>query len=213
MTTTDSSKPRGKQGYHHGNLREDLMRAALEIIHESGAAALSLRDAARRAGVSHAAPYRHFKGKGVLLAALAVESFHGLVDALERAKAACGDDVVARLRAGGLAYVRYAVRHPSRFRLMFGPDRELIDDKAAAAEVAAAGQAAYRQLYDSIADCQRAGVIRPDPTDSIAQPAWALMHGLAALLVDRRIEAADDAALEALVGHSQRILYEGMRSG
>src|SRR4051812_36803257 len=96
--------------YHHGNLRPALLRAASKTLEKEGAGALSLRDLARRAGVSHNAPYRHFRDRDSLLAAIATEGFRQLGDAL-------------RGRAGkemGAAYVRFALEHPQQFRLMFG---------------------------------------------------------------------------------------------
>src|SRR2546430_6260512 len=97
--------------YHHGDLRRTLIDAALRIVEQVGPGALSLRELARHAGVSHAAPYRHFASREALLAALAAEGFRGL-GAEMAALASDGGDPLARFAALGLAYVRYAVAHP-----------------------------------------------------------------------------------------------------
>src|SRR5262249_49721298 len=142
--------------YHHGDLRRTLLDAAIAIVKEAGAGALSLRELARAAGVSHAAPYRHFPSREALLAALATEGFLGLGAARE-ARAAGVTDPVARLTALGVGYVRYAVDHPGHFRVMFSRDlHEGIEDPA----LAAAGEPTLRALVDAVAAAQAAGVVR-----------------------------------------------------
>jgi AcrR family transcriptional regulator len=106
--------------YHHGNLRRVLLDGALAAIAEKGAADLSLRDVARRAGVSHAAPAHHFADKRGLLTAIAVEGFDGLTEATF---AAAGDHV-----AGGLAWIRWALEHPAHYEVMFSPGLLRLDD-------------------------------------------------------------------------------------
>lgn len=121
--------------YHHGNLRRVLIDCALAAIAERGAANLSLRDVARRAGVSHAAPAHHFGDKQGLLTAIAVEGFDGLTQATA---AAAGDHV-----AGGLAWIRWALDHPAHYEVMFSPrllrpdDPELVRARTAGAGVLA----------------------------------------------------------------------------
>src|SRR3954451_21225511 len=100
--------------YHHGNLRRVLIDKALEAIADDGVAALSLRDVARRAGVSHAAPAHHFGDKAGVLTAIATEGFELLAGAT---RAASGD-----LLDRGLAYIRFAVEHPAHYEVMFRPD-------------------------------------------------------------------------------------------
>src|SRR3989337_63135 len=100
--------------YHHGGLRAELVQTAGEMLEKQGLKSLSLREVARRAGVSHNAPYRHFPDRESLLAALAMEGFAKLGRALQEAGSAGG------LRARGQAYLRFALQNPQRFRLMFG---------------------------------------------------------------------------------------------
>lgn len=107
------SRMTGTRGYHHGDLPRALLDAAVEVIAESGPAALSLRDLARRAGVSHAAPAHHFGDKAGLLTALAVQGFDLLADALRGAE---------DLLSAGVAYVDFAVGHRAHFDVMFRPD-------------------------------------------------------------------------------------------
>lgn len=109
-----STSRRATRTYHHGDLRASILRAAAELLEKRGVAALSLRDAARRAGVSHNAPYRHFSNRGALLAALAAGGFERLREDLAAAEHEGG------LRARGEAYIRFALAHPQLFRLMFG---------------------------------------------------------------------------------------------
>ncbi len=108
--------------YHHGDLRRVLLSTAAEAIAESGPAALSLRELARRAGVSHAAPAHHFGDKAGLLTALATQGFDLLADALRQA----GDDLLDT----GVAYVGFAVRHRAHFDVMFRPELYRADDRS-----------------------------------------------------------------------------------
>ena len=151
--------------YHHGDLRAALLQAAGELLEEQGLAGLSLREAARRAGVSHNAPYRHFPDRNALLTALAAEGFRLLEEAME-GKAS---------RERGEAYVRFALAHPNRFRLMFGGQIEIGKN----AELRAAASRTYEGLVAAFG-------ARQDVTDpeTAAAAAWALTHGLAHLLLD-----------------------------
>jgi len=154
--------------YHHGDLRTEILRAAGNIVEAQGGAGLSLREAARRAGVSHNAPYRHFADRDALLAALAAEGFAALDRALALA-AAQGP------RARGEAYVRFALEHPQRFRLMFDGTLRL-DAHPALREAAARTYQGLVRAFEPLAGAQGA------PTAAAA--AWALVHGLAQLLLD-----------------------------
>src|SRR3954464_1315173 len=111
-------KPR--DAYQHGDLRHALIQAGLKLLAEGGAGELSLRAAAELAGVSHAAPYRHFRDKNALVAAIGEEGFRLLTRAMRQEIAAADPgDVLARLRASGRGYVLFAVRHPAYFRTIF----------------------------------------------------------------------------------------------
>jgi AcrR family transcriptional regulator len=146
--------------YHHGDLRRALLTAAAEVIAESGPAALSLRDLARRAGVSHAAPAHHFGDKKGLLTALATEGFTALADALAESWAQDGSFLEL-----GVTYVRYGVTHRAHFEVMFRPDLYHEDDAA----LAAARQRAANALSAGVDDrgAELAG--------------WSIAHGFATL--------------------------------
>jgi AcrR family transcriptional regulator len=174
-----------RASYHHGNLRRALLDAALDLIAGVGPGGFTLREAARTAGVTHAAPYRHFASKQDLLAAVAEEGFRALHGAMTRAIEAAGSVPLERLRALGLAYVRHAVEHPSHFRVMFGPE---VGDKTAYPGLVEAGRATLGLLHDSVHGCQRTGEVRSGDPDRMAVALWSLVHGLAALLVDGQVE-------------------------
>lgn len=178
--TIDRKRPpsRARRGsYHHGDLKRALTRAALSLVAEKGPKGFTLTEAARRAGVSAAAPYRHFADKAELLAAVAQQGFLELHAALQAAAdAASGPkDRVIEL---GRAYVRWAVSHPDHYRVMFG---ELV--KADQPCLAAAAEQAFDDLLDAISRCQQAGIVEGQDPREIAGPLWSLVHGAASLAI------------------------------
>lgn len=181
--------------YHHGDLRRTLVAQACETLEREGLEALSLRGIAARAGVSHNAPYRHFPDRAALLAAAAREGF---ADLTARLRAAGGDGGPGRAAAAGRAYLAFAQARPQMYRLMFssdlirppsGPDPELA--------------AVSRETYAAFAEAA-AGAVPPGAgaePGAVAALMWAPLHGLAMLLLDRRLqpwmrEGTDDAALQ-----------------
>jgi AcrR family transcriptional regulator len=164
MTTEAIERP-----YHHGDLRRVLLDEALAAIERDGPSSVSLREVARRAGVSHAAPTHHFGDKGGLLTAIAVEGFDMLADELNAAFASTGSFLEV-----GVAYVGFAVRHRAHFEVMFRPELLRGDDPA----LAAARQRSREALYGTIGS-----VGLPAGTDTLGAgvAAWALVHGLATL--------------------------------
>jgi AcrR family transcriptional regulator len=158
-----------KAGYHHGDLRRALLDQAASVIEGSGIARLSLRDLARRVGVSHAAPAHHFHDKTGLLTALAVEGFQLLEEESTTAYQESGSFLEV-----GVAYVRFAVEHPAHFEVMFQPGLLNNND----IDLLAARQAARARLYPPAARLAGEG-----PTGSISAglAAWSLVHGLASL--------------------------------
>ncbi|MDQ0843251.1 TetR/AcrR family transcriptional regulator [Streptomyces sp. V1I6] len=156
--------------YHHGDLRRAVLTAALDVIRTEGPSAVSLRDLARRAGVSHAAPAHHFKDRTGLLTAIAAEGHELLAQALSEAP---------DLRERGVAYVRFALGHPAHFQVMFQPDLYRADDPG----LVAAKERASAELRAGIATLDPA----PDPrTAGIA--AWSLAHGFATLLLTHNLD-------------------------
>jgi AcrR family transcriptional regulator len=167
--------------YHHGDLRNALIAAALALIAEHGVEGFTLRDCARKAGVSVAAPYRHFTDRDDLLAAVAADCMVRLGDAMERAVEAAGtDDPLAVFRATGIAYVRFAVEHPAHFRVMNMPQVIARTPPELHAEVEAWG----RDMTEKLAAAQRAGAIADLPLDDIMLAASCITHGLAHMIVN-----------------------------
>lgn len=184
--------------YHHGHLRQAILTAAIAALAESGPAQLSLRDLARRAGVSHAAPAHHFGDKAGLLTAIAAEGYNLLADTLTAAQRRTADFLEV-----GVAYVRFAVDHRAHFEVMFRPDLYRPDDP----EVASARQRAADALsggVGSVAATRRG----PDvPLAGVA--AWSLVHGFATLWLNHALPAGlgDDPetaarAVAAILFHS-----------
>ncbi|MFJ4655259.1 TetR/AcrR family transcriptional regulator [Nocardia sp. NPDC088792] len=156
-----------RRPYHHGDLRRALLDAAATAIVENGASSISLRDIARRAGVSHAAPVHHFGDKTGLLTALATEGFELLAGDLHAASKQGG------LVDLGVCYVRFAIEHRAHFEVMFRPDLYNTDDPG----LASAGERAFTSLTEGIGDL---GALS-DSGASAVLAAWSLVHGFAAL--------------------------------
>ena len=175
------------KAYHHGDLRSALVAAALDLLAAGGPDALSLRAVARQAGVSAMAPYRHYADKEALLAAVAIHGFKGLQAALSAADAAVPPD--AALTEQAVAYVRYALANPALFRLMFGP-RQACDHS----ELITAGKAAYAVLSNRVAD-----QTEPGDREALTLGCWSLVHGLASLFLDGRINEDQPIPNEMLV--------------
>lgn len=183
ITKKPSGGSVGKTRYHHGNLRAALVEAGLQLVEETGVAALTLREAARRAEVSQTAPYRHFVDKEALLVAVAAAGFQELRRTLSAAAAGV-EDPGRRLRLLGQAYVQFALHHPGLFRLMFGAGTS---NKQPYPVLQQAAQAAYALLENAMRT-YLGGDSRDAAVATVA--AWSLVHGLAALLLDRQLDAA-----------------------
>jgi AcrR family transcriptional regulator len=168
-----------KTGYHHGDLRNALLAAAEVVLAERGVEGFTLRECARRAGVSHAAPAHHFGDVTGLLTAVAVLGFETLTQFMRQARAGI-EDPVARLRAIGRGYVAFAREYPERFRLAFGRHRLNPEDPA----LQAAGREAFAELETTIRLIARAGD-EPLSGDLLAalMHAWSVVHGYAHLLL------------------------------
>jgi len=168
-----STPRRRKSRYHHGDLSAALLRSAAKLLEKEGVEALKLRAVARQARVSHSAPYRHFADRETLLAALAAEGYAMLGRAQREAAAAGG------LRGMGEAYVRFALEHPQRFRLMFSGQLR-ISRHEKLREVAT-------QTYEGLSGALAARVSEARGARDASIAAWALVHGLAQLLLEERI--------------------------
>jgi AcrR family transcriptional regulator len=161
--------------YHHGHLRQAILAAAVDALTESGPGRLSLRELARRAGVSHAAPAHHFGDKAGLLTAVAAQGYDLLADGLTAAQRA-GDFLDV-----GVAYVAFAIEHRAHFEVMFRPDLYHPDDPA----VAAARHRAADALYGGVGTV---AATRRGPNIPLAgTAAWCLVHGFATLWLNHAL--------------------------
>ena len=199
-------KPRG--AYHHGNLRRALLDAALGLIEKQGAEALSLRAVARRAGVSTAAPYRHFPSREALLAAVAEEGFRLLGEQMRRTTAAHADDPARALGEAGVAYVLFAAAHPSRYNVMLSPE---LADRTAHPSLEAAENGTRRLLLDAVLSYQAAGWLGSRDPGELVISAWSSVHGLASLIACGQIQVAssDSARIEEIARSVVRSLVPG----
>ena len=176
-------------GYHHGNLRAALLRAAEEIIRESGVEGLTLRACARRAGVSHGAPAHHFGNITGLLTEFAAEGFERLTESMSRKNIEDADD---ELRAAGLGYIQFAMRWPEHFRVMWRT--ELLNQ--ASPRLCKARQTAQQRLRDSLVHADAHGrTLSEDELAARFQLASCCVHGYASLWVEgnRSSRSLDDA--------------------
>jgi AcrR family transcriptional regulator len=198
-----------KNGWHHGNLREEMVKRGLELIELRGAAELSLREVARLVGVSQTAPTHHFGDKEGLLAAIASEGFRALMS--ERL-AALKDGMTKeqRLRMVMRVYVAFALKRPELFHLMFGPR---IPDKRKHAEFMEASSGSFQFLSNSIAEfmADDAGSARPPRFSALA--VWSGMHGLATLLSDRDsgLFQVPDSMVDQVCESVTNVLLDGLR--
>jgi AcrR family transcriptional regulator len=181
----EATEPRER--YHHGDLQRALIAAAEAILTERGVEGFTLREAARRAGVSAAAPAHHFGSAAGLLTEVALLGFETLARFLREGTAEGGTDPAARLRGQGMGYVRFARAHPARFLLMFRKDRLNREDE----RLRAAGQAAFAELEDAVRAYR--GIAAGGPLDRAALAtvlaAWSVVHGFAHLALDGKFDA------------------------
>jgi len=198
------STPLEKRPYHHGDLRQALVRSALEILSEAGVGGLSLRAAARRARVSAMAPYRYFADKEALLAAVAEYGFRELAARLTAA-AATAADPRAGLAALGVAYVLFACDQPSLFKLMFGP---MIEKKTGHPALDEAANACFNALRQAV---EAAKFFDGDSDASdVSLACWSLVHGLSALIVDGKLAEHDIGSAEAVATRLTRLLSDSL---
>lgn len=197
--------------YHHGDLRQALIDATESLLAERGPEAFSLREVARRAGVSPAAPAHHFGDAGGLLTAVATLGFDGLAQALREGEARGGRNPRKRLREQGVRYVEFALRYPGRFRLMFR-DGLLNND----AELKRSGNAAFSVLENGVRAAF--GLAPGKPVTGKAWTAllalWSVVHGFAHLTIAGRFDwCAGKAGRKAFVGKTLRPVLDRVIEG
>jgi AcrR family transcriptional regulator len=185
--------------YHHGELRETLVRVAIKTIEQRGEASFTIREIAKAAGVSHAAAYRHFRSKHELLARIAEEGFYGLQASFHQALGDnAGRSCRARINALGASYIRYALQHPGYFRAMF--HLELRSHNGLPSLSGAASR-----VFGTLVDAVTEGIARRElvrrPPQELAMVVWATIHGLSFLLLDQQIDSppAPDELIELAI--------------
>lgn len=188
---------RGVGVHYQGDLRREMIAAAAAALAEVGAEHLSLRDVARRVGVSHAAPAHHFGDKAGMLTAVAVQGFELFAGYLSAAVDGI-DSPLDALHANGRAYLEFSDLYPGHFEIMFRPPLINTGDP----EYQSAGDKAFQLLGDLVAACQRQGWQPDADTTALTVSTWALFHGLALLrrqgsLTGRLPEASPEGAIEA----------------
>ena len=165
-----------RKPYHHGDLRGALLQASLELLRDPASGAFTLREIARRAGVSHNAPYRHFRDKDDLLAAIAQEGFERLTAAIQSA-AGKGQTPFEQLQSAGIAYVEVAQAQPEHFSVMFSIDLKGHHHSSAQA----AAEKCFGELVKLVAASRQAPSFKNVLPETAALVAWTQVHGIAVL--------------------------------
>ncbi|MFT7219039.1 MAG: AcrR family transcriptional regulator [Candidatus Azotimanducaceae bacterium] len=168
-----------KKSYHHGDLAQTLISAAINLIALKGPSALSLREVARAAGVSHAAPAHHFGDKSGLLTAIAVKGLRELTEALQAAGEAKPAKDPARLIGSGEAYIRFSLDHPAYFAVMFRPDLILANDPGYQTASQQPGAVLTQFIEESLEASGK--TLHPDIVSATAIALWSQVHGFASL--------------------------------
>lgn len=179
-----------RKSYHHGNLREALLEAAIQLIAEVGPTAFTLREVARRAGVSHNAPYRHFQDKDDLLTVVAIQGYGELTAAMTDA-AKKQPRALDRLKQAGLAYIAFALRRPEHFTVMF--DAPIAKDTRP--EAADAAERAFAVLVGLVQESQNEKQLSSGDPLNFALLAWSMVHGIAKLAITDRLPQRSKAKI------------------
>jgi len=170
--------------YHHGDLKNALIKAGVEILSKEGIEGLSLRKVAQRAGVSHSAPYSHFPDKQSLIAAISTEGFNQLYAELDAAVLAYPKSPKKQLQQGALAYLQFALNNTDTFKIMFSGVLEKEKEYPAFVEIS---HKTFQRVVDVVRACQGAGIMRATPPEMMAVAAWGQVHGIVSLALEGQI--------------------------
>jgi AcrR family transcriptional regulator len=173
-----------RQTYHHGDLKNALIKAGVEILAQEGMDGLTLRKVAQRAGVSHNAPYSHFPDKQSLIAAISTEGFKQLYDELNAAILSHPGDPKRQLQEAAWAYVQFAMDNTDTFKLMFSGVLEIEKDYPAFVEIS---QKTFVRVVDIVRACQDAGILSSTPPEIMAVAVWGQIHGIISLFLEGQI--------------------------
>ncbi len=201
--------PATKRNYHHGDLHSALLEAALTVLDELGPQGLTIREVARRAGVSHAAPYRHFADKDALILAVVEQGFALMQDTMDARREAAPADPVHQFAASGLAYVDFALQHPAHYRVMFSGD--LLSSKGGQS-LQHTSREALQQMVADIQNCQTLGIVREGDAITQALTILSTLHGFVSLVIDNRVDhlLANPASLESMRNEVLGQLFAGL---
>jgi AcrR family transcriptional regulator len=170
--------------YHHGDLKNALIKAGVDILAEEGVGGLSLRKVAQQAGVSHAAPYAHFADKQALIAAISTEGFRILFEQLSEVREKYQADPRRQLVEAAWVYVQFAQTDPAHFRVTFSSAVEREKEYPALVEMTGKS---FGEVVKIVGECQAAGLLRSGPVDVMAVSVWSIVHGFASLLIEGQI--------------------------
>ncbi|MBG6056379.1 AcrR family transcriptional regulator [Salinibacterium sp. CAN_S4] len=197
MSTSEARTP-----YHHGDLRNALLDAGARVAHDVGPEALSLREVARRAGVSHTAAYNHFADRNDLLRGIAIRAFGELTAALETAE-------TDSLEASAIAYLQFATSHSAEFRFMF--QKSLCMPEGVFDPLEAAAQPPRAVLRKTIVRLQEAGELKPGDPDDVLLVAWSQIHGLTTIVLETpAFKGISEEDAEHLLKAGMRALMAGL---
>jgi AcrR family transcriptional regulator len=172
------------QRYHHGDLKNALIQAGVQVLAQGGVQNFSLRKVAQAAGVSHSAPYAHFADKQALIAAISTAGFEKLLFSLTQAAETNLDDPARQMLAVIDAYLNFAQSDPDHFRITFSTSVDVESDYPAFAE---SSKKNYELFVQLVASWQQAGFVGPGEPEIIAVSLWGLLHGIILLAMDRQI--------------------------
>ena len=192
--------------YHHGDLKRVVIETAQDMLREEKGWQFTLREVARRAGVSHAAPYKHFPDKGALLAELAMLGFNELRAEISAALHKPLKSARAEFLAAAKAYIHFGTINPSLYRLMFSADV----DKKVFSKLDEAAAAAFAELLGILERGQNSGAFQKQPVRGQAAATWALVHGLTLLAIDGQLLPEKVGAKPA--DAALTIMLEGLES-
>lgn len=198
-----------KKSYHHGDLRNSLIDAAIALLRAKGPNVFSMRELAKLAGVSHTAPYRHFEDKNAIFNAIAENGFQLLTERLEQVVSEYPDNPRQQLLEAGVAYVDLATENPEITQLMFGG---FIQTDSCSERLQQAADTAFNGLLNIIKKGQEAGIYQQQDTLSLAVAAWSMMHGLAMLVTGGQLtkEISTRKQVMDTVRLVENILLNGM---
>jgi len=206
LMTAQAAKP-----YHHGDLREEILCAASRLLEENNIASLSLRAVAKEVGVSHTAPYRHFKDKESLLAGIAQLGFNRLGEQLAEAVISNPGNPASQLQEAGHRYVQLALQYPQSTQLMFGGVLPCDDTYP---ELRSSGDSAFDGLKLMIEQGQAQGVFKQGDIELLALTAWSGIHGLSLLLISGNLSEilGIPVELRSLTNAVTTTLLEGLKA-